>query len=88
MSLLRRLRPCSGRWRASLAAATMVAIIVTGGCTTAASRSTLVEIRSSEGVRWVSAEAVDTYGCQSSALVCSADGGRLTPRRCACPAAR
>lgn len=72
--------------RQSLAAIAVAA--VAAGCASAPSTAALIPIRSSEGARWVPAERVEDYGCARAALVCSADGGRLTKRRCRCYAVR
>jgi len=65
--------------------AIVVAIVaVAGGCASAPPSSTLIPIRAAEGARWVSAESVETYGCNKGALVCSAESGRLSERRCRC----
>ena len=57
------------RPRGALAVA---AVAAAAGCTSAPSYGTFIPIRSSEGARWVSAETMESYGCETSALVCSA----------------
>jgi hypothetical protein len=76
-----------------LAAATpravaVAAIAIAGGCASAPSSGTLIPVQPSEGARWISAEAIENYGCAAGALACSADGGRLTERQCRCVFAR
>jgi hypothetical protein len=74
--------------RRSVAAATraiaVAALVVASGCASAPPSDTFIPIRSSEGARWVSARTMPSYGCEAGALACSADGGRLTERRCRC----
>ena len=76
--------------RRSLAAATraiaVAAIVVASGCASAPPSDTFIPIRSAEGARWVTAETMQSYGCEAGALACSADGGRLSERRCRCSA--
>jgi hypothetical protein len=78
--------------RPSFAAAAQVItlgmIAGASGCASAPTSGTFGEIRSSEGARWLSAETVPEYGCGAGALVCGADGGRLSERRCRCGPAR
>ena len=81
--LLLVLRSC---FAAATRALAVAAIAAAAGCTSAPSYGTFIPIRSSEGARWVSAETMESYGCETSALVCSADGGRLSERRCRCSA--
>jgi len=64
----------------------VAAIAAASGCASAPPTDTFIPIRSSEGARWVSAEATENYGCEAGALACSADGGRLSERRCRCSA--
>ena len=65
--------------------AIVVAILgVASGCASTPPSSTLIPVRSTEGARWVSAETVEVYGCGRTALVCSAESGRLSERRCRC----
>ena len=62
-----------------------VAIVaVASGCASVPSSSTLIPIRSTEGARWVAADTVEAYRCEKGALVCSAESGRLSERRCRC----
>ena len=77
------LRSC---FAAATRALAVAAVGAAAGCTSAPSYGTFIPIRSSEGARWVSAETMESYGCETSALVCSADGGRLSERRCRCSA--
>lgn len=72
--------------RLSLAAIAVAALAA--GCASARATAALIPIRTSEGARWVPAERVENYGCERAALACSADGGRLTERRCRCNAVR
>jgi hypothetical protein len=65
-------------------AVVVAAITLASGCALAPSASTLIPIQPGEGARWVTAETVVNYGCGAGALVCSADGGRLSERRCRC----
>jgi hypothetical protein len=66
----------------------IVLIAGAGGCASSPSHSNLIEVRSSEGIRWIVAEDVQRYACDGAALVCSADGGRLSERRCQCSPGR
>ena len=77
------------RWcfAAATRALAVAGIAAVAGCASAPPSDTFIPIRSSEGARWVSAETLENYGCETSALVCSADGGRLSERRCRCSAA-
>jgi hypothetical protein len=70
----------------TLAARAVVLAAISGaaGCATAPSSATLIQLRSPEAARWISSETVGDYGCDAGALVCSADGGRLTERKCRC----
>ena len=77
------LRSC---FTAATRAVAVAAIAVASGCASAPSDGTFIPIRSSEGARWVSAKTMESYGCETSALVCSADAGRLSERRCRCSA--
>jgi hypothetical protein len=79
-----------GSWRrfASPRVIPVAAIAITSGCAIAPTTGTFIPMRPSEGARWIAAEAMDSYGCDASALVCSADGGRLSERRCRCGGAR
>jgi hypothetical protein len=85
----RRSRQSLALLRSCLASAAPRAIVVAAlavasGCASAPPSSTLIPIRPTEGARWVSAETVEVYGCGRVALVCSAETGRLTERRCRC----
>lgn len=62
----------------------LVALALANGCASAPPSSTLIPIPSTEGARWVSAEKVEVYGCGRAALVCTAETGRLSERRCRC----
>jgi hypothetical protein len=75
----RLLQPC-------LAAATVAAIALASGCALAPSAGTFIPIRSSEGARWITVDRAADFGCEGGALACSADGGRLSERRCRCSA--
>jgi hypothetical protein len=90
MTLLGRKSQSLVLLRSCFAAATrsvaVAALAVASGCSSASSYGTFIPIRAAEGARWVSAETVESYGCDAAALVCSADGGRLSERLCRCSA--
>ena len=64
------------------------AIGLTSGCAITPTAGRFIPIHPSEGARWISAETMDSYGCDALALVCNTDGGRLSARRCRCDWAR
>lgn len=67
-------------------AVAVASILVASGCATVPASETFIEIRPSEGSRWITSETVDRYGCASGALACETNGGRLAVRRCRCGA--
>ena len=77
------LRLCSAAARLAFALASIVAA---SGCATLPSSGTFIEIRPSEGNRWIARETVESYGCESGVLACMTSVGRLSERRCQCGA--
>jgi hypothetical protein len=80
----RLFRPCLAATRA-VAVAT---IAFASGCASVPTSGTFIRIQPAEGARWISAETMHGYSCEVGALVCSADGGRLSERQCRCGPAR
>ena len=74
---------CSAPARCALAVAS---IVVASGCSTAPTSEALIQIRPSEGNRWIASETVEGHGCESGVLACETNGGRLAVRRCRCAA--
>ena len=63
----------------------LVAVVaVASGCASGPSSDALIQIRSTEGARWIPADTTDRYTCEIGILICSATIGRLATRRCQC----
>jgi hypothetical protein len=70
--------------RTAGALALVAVVAISSGCASGPSSDALIQIRSTEGARWISADATDRYTCEIGILICSATVGRLATRQCQC----